>query len=394
MRRVAVRVFALFVAFYTLAVLVFLVSTGSGTAGFTSNDIYFVPAITGTATGVFLTLKIPENRMGLLMTVMAATLVTLGLSNVVIEQALERGDQLLTVIAVQLSDLAWIAQSVAALVLLPLWFPTGRPLNRKWAWVGRIAILGGVGAVASSFLAESVCAFDGTASDVCTKVPNPWGIDGFVGFEVLFVLPLVMAFPAVASAFVRWRRSDDLQRSQVKWFFVAAVGLLVALLISVADINHVLNEVVFATGLTGVWVAIAVAVLKYRLYDIDRIISRTVSYAVVIAVLVGIYIGLVTAIGSQFEGSLAVAASTLAVAALFNPLRRRVRAWVDRRFNRSTYDTAQVMDRFAGSIRDEVDTERLVEGWVGVIEETMQPSSVGVWVRDEETSTNDEPSIT
>lgn len=370
------------VAVYALAVLVFLVSSGSGPAGFTTNDIFSVPAITGTAVGVFLTFKIPENRMGLLMTVMSATLVTLGLSNVVIEQALERGDQLLTVISVQISDLAWIAQSVTALVLLPLWFPTGRALNGRWAWVGRIAIFGALVAVASSFLAEFVCAYDDTASDVCIEVPNPWGIEGFVGLELLFILPIAMAFPAVISAFVRWRRSDDLERNQIKWFFVAAVGLLISLLIAVADINQVVNEVVFATGLTGVWVAIAVAVLKYRLYDIDRIISRTVSYAVVIAVLVGIYIGLVTAIGSQFEGSLAVAASTLAVAALFNPLRRRVQAWVDRRFNRSTYDTAQVMDRFAGSIRDEVDGDQLIEGWVGVVEDTMQPSSVGVWVRE------------
>lgn len=382
MRRAAVRVFAVLVAVYALAVLVFLVSSGSGPAGFTTNDIFSVPAITGTAVGVFLTFKIPENRMGLLMTVMSATLVTLGLSNVVIEQALERGDQLLTVISVQISDLAWIAQSVTALVLLPLWFPTGRALNGRWAWVGRIAIFGALVAVASSFLAEFVCAYDDTASDVCIEVPNPWGIEGFVGLELLFILPIAMAFPAVISAFVRWRRSDDLERNQIKWFFVAAVGLLISLLIAVADINQVVNEVVFATGLTGVWVAIAVAVLKYRLYDIDRIISRTVSYAVVIAVLVGIYIGLVTAIGSQFEGSLAVAASTLAVAALFNPLRRRVQAWVDRRFNRSTYDTAQVMDRFAGSIRDEVDGDQLIEGWVGVVEDTMQPSSVGVWVRE------------
>ncbi len=381
MKRTALRVFALFVAVYAVAVLVFLVFTGDDVAGFTANDIYFVPAVTGTAVGVFLTLKLPENRMGLLMLVMAATLVTLGLSNVVIETGLEQGDQLLTVIAVQMSDLAWVAQFVSALVLLPLWFPTGRPINGRWAWVGRIAILSAVVAEASFVFAEFVCAYDNTASDICIKVPNPWGIGGFVGFEPLLLVSMAMAFPAVASAFVRWRRSDDVERHQIKWFFVAAVGLLASFVISFADLNQVLNEVAFATGLTGVWVAIAVAVLKYRLYDIDRIISRTVSYAVVIAVLVAIYIGLVTAIGSQFEGSLAVAASTLAVAALFNPLRRRVQAGVDRRFNRSTYDTAQVMDRFAGSIRDEVDSDQLIDGWVGVVEDTMQPSALGVWVR-------------
>jgi hypothetical protein len=101
-------------------------------------------------------------------------------------------------------------------------------------------------------------------------------------------------------------------------------SLLAAFVFSFLDFNLTLNNVLFAMGLTAVWVSIAIAVLKYRLYDIDRIISRTVSYAVVIAVLAAIYVGLVTAIGSRFEGSLSVAASTLAVAALFNPLRKRM----------------------------------------------------------------------
>lgn len=384
--RVAVKVwlaraYAVLVAFYTAAVLVVLIWNIT-VNGFTSDTIYFFPAVTGTAVGVYLTLKVPTNRMGLLMCVMSATLVTLGLSNVVIERALEAGNDLLTVIAVQFSDIAWAAQFVIALVLLPLWFPTGRPINSRWAWVGRIAIIAGVVAQVSFILAETTCAFDGTDSDTCIELANPWGIQGFAGFESLFFIMMAMAFPAVVSAFVRWRRSDDVERRQIKWFFVAAFGLLIATIISFADINQVLNEVAFALGLTGVWIAIAVAVLKYRLYDIDRILSRTFSYAVVVTVLVGAYLGLAAAIGSQFKEPLAVAASTLAGAALFNPLRRRVQTAVDRRFNRSSYDTAQVMDRFAGSLRDEVDSDQVVQGWVGVVEETMQPSAVGVWLRD------------
>ena len=374
------RAFAVLVAVYTMAILVVLV-TDIGNRGFATDDIYFVPAVTGTAIGVFLTFKLPENRMGPLLTAMSATLVTLGLSNVLIESALERGDELLTVISVQLSDLAWIAQSVIAFVLLPLWFPTGRPLNSRWAWVGRIAIGAAVVGVASMSLSEFVCAYDGSASDECIYVANPWGIPGYEGLEILFLVPLVMAFPAVMSAFVRWRRSDDLERRQIKWFFVAAVGLLAALVIAVLDLNQALNEIALASGLTGIWMAIAVAVLKYRLYDIDRIISRTVSYALVIVVLAAVYLGLVTAISLQFEGSLAVAASTLAVAVLFNPLRRRVQDVVDRRFNRTAYDTAHVLDGFADSLRDEVDSDELVNGWVDVVSETMQPASVGVWVK-------------
>ncbi|HWB88516.1 MAG TPA: hypothetical protein VG872_04830 [Acidimicrobiia bacterium] len=374
------RVFAGLVVLYTLAVVVILV-VRIGAEGFRSDDIFVIPAVTGTAVGVYLTLKVTDNRMGPLMAVMSVSLVTLGLSNELIPWTLEHGGGALTVLSVHLSDVAWATQFVTAFVLMPLWFPTGRPISARWAWVGRAAIVIAAIAQLSFVVAESVCTFEDAASDACVSVENPWGIEGFAGFEWLFPLVMVMAIPAVASAFVRWRRSDDSERHQIKWVFVAAVGLLITLMILIADINRLFNDSVFAAALTGVWVAIAVAVRRYRLYDIDRILSRTVSYAVIIAVLAGIYIGLVTTIGSQFESSLAVAASTLAVAGLFSPLRRRVHRWVDKYFNRSSFDTAIVMDEFAGSLRDRVDADEVIEGWVGVIEDTMQPTSVGVWVK-------------
>jgi len=130
-------------------------------------------------------------------------------------------------------------------------------------------------------------------------------------------------------------------------------------------------------------VSIGVAVLRYHLYEIDRIVSRTVSYAVVVGVLAVVFFGVVTVLTSLLpaESDLAVAGSTLAVAALFNPVRRRVQAWVDRRFNRSRYDAQKVMDAFSGSLRDRVDPDGVVEGWVGAVSETMQPTTVGVWIR-------------
>jgi len=353
----------------------------SGRVGVVADDIYFIPAVIGTLVGAFLAIKRPENRIGPLMAIMAAALVTLGASNVVVPWALEQGRDTLVVVGVHLSDLAWLTQFVTALVLLPLWFPTGRPINRSWSWVGRVAIGAGAVAQVSFLLSESVCAYESILAETCTTVQIPWGIDGFAGFEAPMLVTFVMALAAVASTFVRWRRSDDVERHQIKWFFVAAIALLVAFVISFLDLDATLNNVAFALALTAVWASIAIAVLKYRLYDIDRIISRTVAYAVVIAVLGAVYVGLVTAIGSRFESSLSVAASTLAVAALFNPLRKRVQAWVDRHFNRSSYDTEQVMDEFAGSLRDEVDAREVVDGWVEVVEETMQPSAVGVWIR-------------
>lgn len=130
--------------------------------------------------------------------------------------------------------------------------------------------------------------------------------------------------------------------------------------------------------------SIAVAILKYRLYEIDRIISRTVSYGLIVG-----FLGLVFAAGAvwlpstlQVENQLFVAATTLAVAALFNPVRRRIQSGVDRRFNRSRYDTQRVMDEFAGSLQQGVDQAEVVEGWTEVVSETMQPETAGVWIKD------------
>lgn len=126
------------------------------------------------------------------------------------------------------------------------------------------------------------------------------------------------------------------------------------------------------------------AILRYRLYEIDRIISRTISYVAVVGLLAGVFMAVVTAVGStvQTDSNLAIAASTLAVAALFNPLRKRVQSVVDRRFNRSRYDAERVAESFAGSLQGRIDSQDLVADWINVVSETMQPSLVGVWVRD------------
>ena len=129
------------------------------------------------------------------------------------------------------------------------------------------------------------------------------------------------------------------------------------------------------------------AVLRYRLYEIDRIVSRTVSYALVVGLLAGAFLGVVALMSSllpEESSDLAVAGSTLVVAALFNPLRRRVQGGVDRRFNRQRYDAQRVMDGFAFSLRDRVDPEEVMTGWVDVVSSTMQPDSIGMWVRDDE----------
>jgi hypothetical protein len=194
---------------------------------------------------------------------------------------------------------------------------------------------------------------------------------------------------AAVSLVVRYVRARGVERLQVKWFAFAVV-FVIALLVAQETIGNAVGipeavgSYVFGLAVLTMPVAVSVSVLKYRLYEIDRIVSRTVSYAVVVGVLGLVFLGVVTVLTSLLpaESDLAVAGSTLAVAALFNPVRRRVQRWVDRRFNRSRYDAQKVMDGFAGSLRDRVDPDGVVQGWVGVVSETMQPSTVAVWVRE------------
>ncbi len=284
---------------------------------------------------------------------------------------------------------SWVWAIGLMACVLVLHFSDGRLPGPGW----RPVLWSGVGGMV---LATTLFAVVPGPLESIQWVDNPFGLDGarpFIeylsfGFAVLAVSVLAAAW-SIRSRFVR---ASAETRTQIKWF-AASTSLVAAsyvgqFLYSIAtgtldggSGTHRWFQTLTIAMFGALAASIAIAVLKYRLYDIDRIISRTVSYTVVIALLAAIYVGLVTAIGSQFEGSLSVAASTLAVAALFNPLRKRVQRWVDRHFNRSAYDTEQVMDEFAGSLRDEVDVDDVVDGWVEVVEETMQPSSVGVWVR-------------
>jgi hypothetical protein len=197
-----------------------------------------------------------------------------------------------------------------------------------------------------------------------------------------FVVVIVVIAASILSLGIRWRASNGIERHQYRWLLMGA--LLFASIIGIGQIAPVSGLAGFTWVVAGAAIpaTVGIAVSRYRLFEIDRIISRTVSYALVVGLLGLIVAGVATVAGAQFEQPLVVAGTTLGVAALFNPVRRRTQAWVDRRFNRSRYDAERVMDDFAGSLRNRVDAEGVVAGWTGVVSETMQPSSVGVWVRD------------
>ena len=272
-------------------------------------------------------------------------------------------------------------------VMLVVLYPTGTP-TRLGRWVLRAFLF--VAAVDALIYAIRPGPVEGD-----TPPDNPLGIRGtgpvldsateWVGNLLAF-----LALVAVIDAVRRFRRSVGAERLQFRWFLLAiavfpvmflAAGFLEEFVFGVEGFDPVV--IVFALWGNGTAVAIGVAVTRHGLYDIDRIVSRTVSYTLLVVLLVAIYVGGVTGLTSLLpnQSRLVVAATTLAVAALFNPVRRMVQGWVDRRFNRSRYDTQRVMDRFAGTLRDQVDSTEVVAGWIGVVSETMQPAAVGVWVR-------------
>lgn len=203
-------------------------------------------------------------------------------------------------------------------------------------------------------------------------------------FGVIYPLTLLLALPAGVSLLLRYRKAGSEQRQQIKWL-AAVVVLAPALGFAAAGIFPALGDVIGVAAISMFPLAVAVAVLRYRLYDLGRVVSRTVTYTVVVAMLVVLFALAVVVIPNAIAGNEApawlVAASTLAAAAAFNPLRRGMQRIVERRFNRSRYDAELVMDSFSASLRDRVDVEEVVHGWVGVVDRTMQPSTVAVWLR-------------
>jgi len=280
---------------------------------------------------------------------------------------------------------------------LVLWFPTGEVPSRRWLWLQWV----GFGLLAVTLFTylftEQVC-IEGSDSGGCAVwALNPIGIPGMPNPEFGWLAgPIFSFYPifmggAVLSLFMRYRKAGTIERLQLKWFllacasFVAALGTEIVLEALGVGQPPFLIDAWISLSILAIPISATLAILRYRLYDIDRIISRTVSYAIVIAVLATVYALGLTALTSLLDADspLAVAAATLAAAALFNPLRKRVQAFVDHRFNRTRYDAERVMAGFTGSLRDEVDPATVVGGWVDVVSETMRPVSAGVWLRDE-----------
>ena len=282
-------------------------------------------------------------------------------------------------------EVSWIPFILVPATFLLLLFPDGRLLSRRWRPIAWAAALGIVG----NLLAEVLN--PGPIPDH-PELSNPYGIEsGLVeAFEGVAILAILVAlFGSAASVVIRFRRSGGEQRQQMKWIAFSGAVAAVTVVVMTALYEVVGEDVANATmmlSIMAVPVATAIAIVRHRLYDIDVVINRTLVYGSLTATLAGVYVGSVLllqlALSDLTQGSgLAVAASTLAVAALFRPVRGRIQRTVDRRFFRSRYDAARTVEAFAARLRDEVDLVALSTDLQTVAAETMRPAHVSLWLR-------------
>jgi MFS family permease len=275
---------------------------------------------------------------------------------------------------------------LALLAALLVLFPSGHPVSPRWRWVLWLA---SIGTVITIIGAVSLWPLRGVAL-LQVHPPEPVGVPGMV-YTVGSWAPVVAALAAVASLAVRFRRATGAERQQLKWLASAGVMVILCFVLpaAVADAvgSELVGDLVFAALLAPVPVAVGVAILKHHLYDIDRLINRTLVYGLLTALLAGVYAGTVLVLGQVFGGvgkdppSWAVAGATLAVAALFQPARRRIQQGVDRRFNRRKYDAATTVEAFSTRLHQQIDLDTLTAELLATVDQTMQPTTASLWLR-------------
>jgi len=277
---------------------------------------------------------------------------------------------------------------------VPLLFPTGRLPGPRWRVpIAVLIVLSAIGLAAMAVRPGRLAAEN--------ELQNPFGIGGWPGFLQPFVDAIALELGALlvlaaGALIIRYRRGDRIERLQIRWLVsavaVCAIGfIMTAVAHGLGNISPPIAQwttLIAYAGILLMPLAIGMAVLRYRLYEIDRIISRTISYGVVTATLVAVYAGgillLQAPLGAVTGGdTIAVAASTLVAAGLFQPLRRRIQAATDRRFNRARFDGERTAASFAAVLRDEVDPTRAQSALLAAVDSAIGPRGVGVWIRGE-----------
>ncbi|MDQ3659579.1 MAG: hypothetical protein M3454_00660 [Actinomycetota bacterium] len=350
-------------------------------------DVTFLILLTLTfsATGTFLSRRRPEHPFGPIFSALGA-----GWALYLFAGAYVEGPVLAGGASGTLANLIpWIGNLVGVpafgttVAVLLLLFPTGRPLSPRWrplVWltIGVLSVL----TIAVALKPGRMESYTGQPFD------NPYGVgserlvDAVAGIGYLLITGCILL--AAVSLVLRFMRSRGIERQQLKWMVLAAAFLIVSSLAGV--VSEEVGTFLTGLGIASVPVAVTVAILRYRLYDIDFLINRTLVYGSLTAFLAAVHYTLVVTLqgvvlGDGQRSSVVVAGSTLAVAALFRPARARIQSLIDRRFNRRRYDAARTIEAFSAQLRNEVDLDSLSRHLLAVVQETMEPSRVSLWLK-------------
>jgi hypothetical protein len=397
MRKRALQVLPWALLALTLALLAFMLGLGltrepiRGIADFGATDVTFILSFVAfTPMGALIASRRPENPIGWiacgigLLEVASLAVYEYATRALLVDPGSLPGGEL----ASWLSAWTW-APGLASVVFLMLLFPTGSPPTRRWRWVGWVAaanILVLIGSVMSLWPRR------GAALLRDTLPSGP--LESVV--EIAWTVMLVLLLVSFASLIVRFRRSRGEERQQLKWIaFVAAVVsvllfnelFLLEWLGAGATTFGIVSEHLLNLSAATFPIAAGIAILKYRLYDIDLVINRTLVYGALTALLAFAYFVIVVALQNIIPGAddsdLTIAGSTLAVAALFRPLRARVQGFIDRRFYRRKFDAQRTLESFSSRLREDVDLDHLSADLLGVVRDTMQPAHASLWLRDQ-----------
>ncbi|HEX3327872.1 MAG TPA: hypothetical protein VHV50_12845 [Actinomycetota bacterium] len=381
-------------------------SSDWGSGGAIGNLLILAPFLAFTIVGALIASRRPENPIGWICLVAGLFWTLIALNDQYTAYALATTGVIPFPAAVAaLSQWLWVPPVGLLSIYLILFFPDGRLPSRRWAplaWFsGAVMVL----------VSLAIALAPGPLPDL-GGVRNPFGLEGYPWIaDATNVIPALLPLCTLASAFslvLRYRRSGSEEREQIKW--IAFAGSFVGLM----SLITVVSALVFApefpdsTGTQPLWlgvlqdvellsfagipVAVGIAVLRYRLYDIDVIINRTLVYGSLTATLIALYFGGIVVLQRLFvvltgqQSTFAVVASTLLIATLFSPLRRRIQAFIDRRFYRKKYDARKTLEAFSTKLREGSDLDVLSNDLVGVVRETMQPAHVSLWLRPDSTS--------
>jgi hypothetical protein len=373
-----------------LAVAVWAVSIGVVLGAFGLLFVAVTPVVyiggitlTFSTVGVLVVRHHPRNRVGWILLAIGACYAVLASGAEYGRAALAMHWPLPPKVDVWVALWSWAPALGLTGTYLFLLFPDGHLPSPRWRWVGWLAGVGIVAATTGYAIAAARIVFPASLSAFATliragniNVQDPL-------FEVGVLMTAVALVASVVAAVVRLRRAPGRERQQLQWFVYGAVALAGGIVGSFGQ-STLVSSLLPGLGFTAFVGCVTVAMLRHRLYDIDRIVNRTLVYGAVTVLLGALYAGLAVGLGSVLgsnANSVVIAGATLVVAALFRPVRRRIQAFIDRRFYRRKYDAARTLEEFTARLREEVDLEDLQTHLMDVVGETMQPAQASLWLR-------------